>query len=46
MESERKLWQVKPTGRPSSMPVTTVTPVAKVPMASLKRAESKLMRAS
>ena len=26
MESETKLWQVKPTGSPSSMPDTMVTP--------------------
>ena len=33
-ESEVKAWQVKPTGRPSSIAVTTVTPVAKWPSAS------------
>ena len=37
MERETKLWQVKPTGWPSSMPDTIVTPVANRPMASLNR---------
>ena len=40
MDSETKLWHVKPTGSPSSMPDTMVTPVANMPMASLNRAAS------
>ncbi len=41
IESETKLWQVKPTGSPSSMPDTMVTPVANRLMASLNRPGSK-----
>lgn len=32
-DTEAKDWQAKPTGSPSACPVTTVTPVAKEPMA-------------
>ena len=39
-ESEVKAWQVKPTGTPSSVAVTTVTPVAKWPSTSRNRAWS------
>lgn len=40
-ESEVNAWHVKPTGAPSSMAVTTVTPVAKWPNTSRNRAWSK-----
>src|SRR5271166_306219 len=39
-DSDVKAWQVKPTGWPSSIAVTTVTPVAKCPRASRKWAAS------
>ena len=41
IERETKLWQVKPTGSPSSTPDTIVTPVANRPRASLNCRESK-----
>ena len=40
-ESETKLWQEKPTGIPSSIPETMVTPLVNLLMASLKVATSK-----
>ena len=40
-ESDVKAWQVNPTGRPSSIAVTTVTPVANRPSTSLNWSESK-----